>query len=157
MKTKSLLCVLHFVVLFFIVSAAQAQLTDVLNKAKTTANAKAAGPGQLLTQIAGAIKPTSFLSSFAGSKSAWLSKAGKVTDAIGMAQSISSLAGFVKPDMFKSGFNVSSLLQTAGTVKTLTSAAGLLKNFEGGLKPDALSSSWGQQRSGWLSALSLLK
>ena len=139
----------------FIVFNAHAQL-DQLSKAKTSA-AASAGPGKLLTQLEGAIKPASFLSSFAGEKSSWLGKAGKVTDAIGMAQSVSSLAGFIKPGMFKSGFNVSNLIQTANTVKTMSAATGVLKNLEGGLKPEALSDGWNQQRSGWLSALSLLK
>lgn len=139
----------------FVLFSAQAQLPD-LSKAKAGA-ATTAGPGKLLTQLAGAIKPTSFLSSWAGSKSSWLSKAGKVTDAVGTAQSVASLAGFVKPDMFKSGFNVSNLIQTANTVKTMSAATGVLKNLEGGLKPEALSDGWNQQRGGWLSALNLLK
>lgn len=134
--------------------SANAQL-DALKKTATSATESTAG--KLLSQFAGAIKPTSFLSSWAGEKSSWLSKASKVTDAVGVAQSVSSLAGAIKPDMFKSGFNVSNLIQTAGTVKTMANAAGLLKNLEGGLKPDALTSAWGTQRSGWLSALSLLK
>ncbi len=116
-----------------------------------------AGPGKLLTQFANAVKPASFLSSWTGEKTSWLAKAGKVTDAIGIAQSVSSLAGFIKPDMFKSGFNVASLLQTANTVKTITDATGVLKSLEGGLKPEALSTGWNKQRTGWLSALNLLK
>ena len=139
----------------FIICHVQAQLPD-LSKAKESA-ATSAGPGKLLTQLAGAIKPTSFLSSWAGSKSGWLSKASKVTDAVGTAQSVASLAGAIKPDMFKSGFNVSSLIQTANTVKTMSAASGVLKNLEGGLKPEAFTDSWKSQSSGWLSALSMLK
>jgi hypothetical protein len=131
-----------------------AQLKNVLPKA-TTAKANI---GSLLTQFAGALKPTSLLGSWAsGGKTDWLSTASKVTDAIGVGKSISSLAGFIKPDMFKSGFNVTSLIQAAGTVKTLSSATGLLKNLEGGLKPEALTSTWASQKPAWLSALSLIK
>jgi hypothetical protein len=115
-----------------------------------------AGPGKLLTQFGGALKTTSLLSSFAGQKSGWMARAGKVTNVVGMAQSVASLAGGIKPTMFKSGFNVSNLIQTAGTVKTLAST-GLLKNPEGGLKPEALASSFAAQKPGWESALSLLK
>lgn len=123
-----------------------------LNTAKTKAS-----PGKLLTQFANALKPASMLNSFAGEKSGWLAKAGKIANAVEMASSISSLAGFIKPDMFKSGFNVNSLLQTANTVKTMTDAAGLLKNLEGGLKPEAFLSGWTKQKAGWTSALNLLK
>lgn len=114
--------------------------------------------GSLLTQFAGALKPTSFLDSWTGGgKTDWLSAAAKVTDGGGLGKSIASLAGFIKPDMFKSGFNVASLVKTANTVKTLSSATGLLKNLEGGLKPEALTSGWASKRPAWLSALNLIK
>jgi hypothetical protein len=54
-------------------------------------------------------------------------------------------------------FNVNSLVQAAGTATTLSSAGGLLKNLEGGLKPEALSSSFAAQKPGWETALSMLK
>lgn len=113
--------------------------------------------GSLLTQFAKAIKPASFLSSWASGKSGWLSKAAKVVDAPGMASSISSLAGFIKPGMFKSGFNVQQLMSAAGTAKSMADATGLLKNLEGGLKPEAMSSDWGAKKTSWESALALLK
>lgn len=114
--------------------------------------------GNLLTQFAGALKPTSFLGSWAsGGKTDWLSAASKVTNAADIAKSVSSLAGFIKPNLFKSGFSLDGLLKTANTVNTISSATGLLKNLEGGLKPEAFLSSWSSKRSGWLSALSLLK
>lgn len=144
------------VITLLLLVTVHAQLPDVISKTKSDLISNAS-PGKLLAQFSQAIKPTSFLSSWTGQKSSWIGKAGKVTDAIGMAQSISSLAGFIKPDMFKNGFNVSNLLQTAGTVKTIANATGVLKNLEGGLKPEALLGSWANQRGGWLSALSLLK
>ena len=113
--------------------------------------------GSLLTQFAKAIKPASFLSSWASAKSGWLGKAAKVASAPAMASSISSLAGFIKPAMFKSGFNVKDLMSAAGTAKTMADATGLLKNLEGGLKPEAMSSDWGAKKTGWESALALLK
>lgn len=113
--------------------------------------------GSLLTQFAKAIKPASFLSSWASGKSGWLSKAAKVASAPGMASSISSLAGFIKPSMFKSGFNVQELMSAAGAAKSMSDAAGLLKNLEGGLKPEAMSSDWGAKKTSWESALALLK
>lgn len=113
--------------------------------------------GSLLTEFAKAIKPGSFLSSWASGKSGWLSKASKITDAAGMASSISSLAGFIKPGMFKSGFDPKSLTQAAGAAKSMADATGLLKNLEGGLKPEAMSSDWGAKKSSWESALALLK
>ena len=113
--------------------------------------------GSLLTQFAKAIKPASFLSSWASGKSGWLSKAAKVASAPGMASSISSLAGFIKPSMFKSGFNVQELMSAAGAAKSMSDATGLLKNLEGGLKPEAMSSDWGAKKTSWESALALLK
>ena len=139
----------------FLFVAVQAQIPDVVNKAASTA--AGSGPGKLLTQFGNAIKTTSLLSSFAGQKAGWLAKAGKVTDAIGMAQSVASLAGGIKPSMFKTGFNVSNLISTASTVKTLAGAGGLLKSLSGGLKPEALSAGWATQKPAWETALGLLK
>lgn len=136
--------------------AADAQIPDAVTKAASTTTA-AANAGKLLTQFAGALKTTSLLSSFAGQKAGWLAKAGKVSDAVGMAQSVASLAGGIKPEMFKTGFNVSSLISTAATVKTLAGAGGLLKNLSGGLKPEALVSGWATQKPAWETALGLLK
>lgn len=113
--------------------------------------------GNLVSQFTNAIKPSSFTDKWAGSKGSFLSTAGKVTDAVGVGKSLASLAGFIKPDMFKQGFNVQNLISTAGTVKTMAQATGLLKSFEGGLKPEALISGWAAKRSGWLSALNLIK
>ncbi|HVU55112.1 MAG TPA: hypothetical protein VHD83_08645 [Puia sp.] len=131
----------------------QAQLKDVLSKTGGSSS-----PSSLLTQFAGALKPGSLSSGWAsGGKTNWLSAAGKVTDAIGMAKSVSSLTGFIKPSMLKDGFNVSSITSAAGTVKTLSDAGGLLKNLEGGLKPEAFLSSWASKRPAFDKALSLLK
>ena len=142
-------------VLFFVANSMYAQLPDI---GKATQDISSmAGPGKLLTQFTDAIKPTSFLSSWTGQKTGWLSKAGKISSAVSMAQSISSLVGFLKPGSFKTGFNVQNLLQKANTVKTMGSATGLLKNLAGGLKPEALSDSWAKQEPGWLSALNLIR
>jgi hypothetical protein len=133
----------------------QAQLKDAL---KNASSAGAPNPGSLLTQFAGALKPTSFLPSWgSGGKTDWLGAAGKVSNAVSMAKSVSSLTSFIKPTMFKQGFNASSITQAAGAVKTYSDASGVLKSLEGGLKPEALTSSWAGKRSSWLSALSLLK
>ncbi len=140
----------------FVLLAANAQIPDAVTKAASTSTA-AANAGKLLTQFAGALKTTSLLSSFAGQKAGWLAKAGKVADAVGMAQSVASLAGGIKPEMFKTGFNVSSLISSAATVKTLAGAGGLLKNLSGGLKPEAMVSGWATQKPAWETALGLLK
>lgn len=116
-----------------------------------------AGIGNLVSQFTNAVKPSSFTDAWASNKGSFLSNAGKITDAVGVGKSIASLAGFIKPGMFKQGFNVQNLISTAGTIKTMAQATGLLKSFEGGLKPEALTSSWAGKRSGWLSALSLIK
>jgi len=137
---------------------AQAQIPDAVTKAKTDATASTASKaGKLLTQFGGAIKTTSLLSSFAGQKSGWMAKAGKVADAASMASSVASLAGGIKPDMFKTGFDVKSLISSASTVTTMASAGGMLKNLSNGLKPEAVSSSFAAQKPGWETALSLLK
>jgi hypothetical protein len=59
--------------------------------------------------------------------------------------------------MFKSGFNVPDLTQAAGAAKTMADATGLLKNLEGGLKPEAMTTDWASKKTSWLSALNLLK
>lgn len=134
--------------------SSQAQLKDALSKASSGAPK----PGNLLSQFAGALKPTSFLPSWgSGGKTDWLSAAGKVSNAVSMAKSVTSLTSFIKPDLFKSGFNVGSLTQAASAAKTYSDASGVLKSLEGGLKPEAFLSSWAGQRSGWLNALNLLK
>jgi len=133
--------------------SSQAQLPDALSKATGSANA-----GSLLKQFSSAIKPTSFLPSWAsGGKTNWFAAAGKVSDAVSMAKQASALAGFIKPAMFKTGFNVGSLTQAASAVKTYSNASGVLKSLEGGLNPEAMVSSWASKRSSWLSALNLLK
>lgn len=113
--------------------------------------------GNLFSQFTNSVKPESFTSQWAGSKGNFLSGLSKVKDAAGIGKNVATLAGFIKPDMFKSGFNVQNLIQTANTVKTMGAAANLLKTFEGGLKPTAFLSNWTQKRTGWLSALNLIK
>jgi hypothetical protein len=136
-----------------LVGTSQAQLKDVVSKAGGSSS-----PSSLLTQFAGALKPGSFLSSWAtGGKTNWLSAAGKVSDAIGMAKSVSSLTSFIKPSMLKQGFNASSITQAAGTANTYADAGGLLKSLEGGLKPEAFLSSWASKRPAFDKALSMLK
>lgn len=133
----------------------QAQLKDALSKATS---AGASNAGSLLKQFAGAIKPTSFLPSWGSSgKTDWLGAAGKVSSAVSMAKSVSGLAGFIKPDMLKQGFNIGTLTQAAGAVKSYSEAGNLLKTLEGGLKPEAFLSSWVSKRPAWLSALNMLK
>ncbi|MBC7827877.1 MAG: hypothetical protein H7122_09030 [Chitinophagaceae bacterium] len=126
-------------------------------KVNSESLASAVNAGKLLTQFSDALKPAAFISSWTGQKSGWINKAQKVSDAISMAKTVSSLAGFIKPSLLKDGFNSKSLTETAGTVKTMTDAAGLLKTLEGGLNLRLSQASWAGQRSGWLSALNLLK
>ena len=142
----------------FLLMAVQAQIPDAVTKAKNDATASTASKaGKLLAQFGSALKTTSLLSSFAGQKTGWLAKAGKVADAAGMVSSVATLAGGIKPDMFKSGFNVGNLISTASTVKTMAGAGGMLKSLSDGIKPEALSSSFMAQKPGWETALSLLK
>lgn len=136
------------VCMLFVVAVTNAQLPKVNGGANI---------GSLLSQFTNAIKPASFTDQWGGAKGNFLSTAGKVKDAVGVGKSIASLAGFIKPDMFKQGFNVQNLISTANTVKTMAQATGVLKNLEGGLKPDAFLSGWNTKRTGWLSALNLIK
>ena len=134
----------------------EAQLKDALSMAS---GAGAPNPGSLLTQFEGALQPGSFILASWGpsGKTSWLSTAGKVSSAVSMAQMVSSLISYIKPTMFKQGFNAGSIAGAAKTVKTYSDASGVLKSLEGGLKPEAFVGSWGSKRSGWLSALNLLK
>jgi hypothetical protein len=128
-----------------------------LPKVNTNAATAVANPGQLITQFTNAIKPTSFTSGWAVAKDGILGKAQKVSNAMEMANTVSTLVSFIKPDMFKQGSTAKSLMDMSGKVKTMTEAAGLLKSFEGGLKPEALTSKWATVRPGWLNALNQLK
>jgi hypothetical protein len=138
-----------FVLLMITGSLAQAQIPGDVTSA--------VGPSKLVTQLIDAIKPSSFTSDWTSAKDSVTNKAQTASDASGIANTISSVAGFIKPEMFKQGFSAQNIMSLAGNVKSMTDAAGLLKNFEGGLKPEAFLSSWLGQRSKWLSALSLLK
>ncbi len=115
------------------------------------------GIGNLVSQFTNAINPASFTDKWATNKSSFLSNAGKITDAVGVVKSIASLAGFIKPGMFKQGFNIQNLISTANTVKTMAQATGVLKSFEGGLKPEAFTSGWAAKRPAWLNAVNLIK
>ena len=146
--------ILLLVVFFLTAQTIHAQLPGVPKGAIPAA----LNAGKLISQLTGALKPTSFTDAWTGGKTGFMSKAQKVSDAVSMASTVASLAGFIKPSLFKEGSSVAGLLQTANKVKTMTDAAGLLKSFEGGLKPEAFTSAWsGGERSGWLSALNLLK
>ena len=146
-----------FLVLLITFATATEQLNAQVPKQLPSVPAGAVNAGSVLSQFMNAIKPTSFNSDWTKEKSNWLSAVGKIKDAPGMISNITSLAKFIKPAMFKNGFNLQSLMQTASTAKTMTDAAGLLKNLEGGMKPDAMASGWAGKKDSWLSALSLLK
>ena len=110
--------------------------------------------GQLVTQLVGGIKPSSFTNAWSGEKANWMQKAqGAVSDATGLASSISSLASFIKPDLFKQGFSAQGISDLAKNVTSLSGAAGLLKTFSGALKPKAYTNEWQGQQSGWEKAL----
>ncbi len=113
--------------------------------------------GNLIKQFTGAIKPASFLDSWTKGKTGFLADAGKIANAAGLAKSVSSLAGFIKPAMFKDGFNLKGLQDAAKTATTMSAATGLLKDLEGGMKPEAMTDEWAGKRNNWLSALNLLK
>jgi len=130
-------------------SAVHAQLPKLNNTA--------VNPGQLLTQFTNAIKPSSFTNAFAAAKDGILGKAQKASNALDIANTVSSLLGFIKPDLFKTGSTAKSLMDMSNKVKTMTEATGLLRSFEGGLKPEAFTSNWSSMRPGWLTALNQLK
>ena len=111
----------------------------------------------LLGQLTNAINPSAFTDAFAGSKSGFLNGLSNVTNASGIASTISSLAGFIKPEMFKTGITPQTIADGAGKVASMAEATGLLKNFEGSLKPEAFVGDWASKRSGWLNALDMLK
>ena len=131
------------------IASSYAQIPDV---------SKGANIAGLITQLTSAIKPSSFTDAWAGGgKDEVMGKAQSASNAGGIASTVSSLAGFIKPSLFKPGSTAASIASTAGKVTTMAQATGLLKSFEGGLKPEAFASGWSGQRSGWLNALSLLK
>lgn len=139
----------------------QAQLPGGLTKkakgAGIGAQAAMLNIGGLVSQFTNALAPAAFGSNWAGGKGGFMKSLKTISSAAAAGQAISSLIGFIKPSMFKKGFNVNSLLQTAGTISTMGQAAGLLKNLDGGLLPSAFGNGWGAKRSGWSSALSLLQ
>jgi len=141
------------IALLFNAGQINAQVPKDLSSVKTgTVNA-----GSLLSQFMSGVKPSSFTDGWKSEKGSWLSSVSKIASAPGMIEHVSSLTKFIKPSMFKDAFKPENLLQTATTAKSMTDAVGLLKNLEGGLKPEAMVSSWAGKKSSWLSALSLLK
>jgi hypothetical protein len=147
-KTPILIAV---IILGMTISNLNAQLPQL-----STENQKV-NAASLLTQLTNAIKPSSFLENWASGKSGWLSKAAKAVNPSAIASSVSSLAGFIKPGMFKNGFSLQNLQKAASAAKTMNDASGLLKNFESGLKPEAMNDSWAGKRNSWLGALNLIK
>lgn len=146
-----------FIVLLTTLITAFNQLNAQVPKQLPAVPSGSVNAGSVLSQFMNAIKPTSFTDEWSKGKSGWLSAVGKIKDAPGMISNITSLAKFIKPAMFKNGFNLQGLMKTASTAKTMTDAAGLLKNLEGGMKPEAMASDWAGKKNTWLSALSLLK
>ena len=147
-KTKAFLLLL---VMGLAANVSKAQIPDL-------SKAGAPNPGNLLKEFAGQLKPGAMLSSWAsGAKAKWLSTVSKVKDAAGMAKGISSLTSFIKPESFLKGFDPASITQGAGAVKSLSDAGGLLKNLEGGLKPESFLSSWAAKKPTFNSALDMLK
>ncbi|MBX9783973.1 MAG: hypothetical protein K2X48_11855 [Chitinophagaceae bacterium] len=146
---KSLLFSLIFVSL--ISTVANAQIT--IPKAAPSVP----GIGNLITQFTNQIKPSSFTNQWAGSKTNFLSNAGKVSNAVNAGKTIASLIGFLKPGMFRQGFNIQNLVSAANTAKNMSQVTGLLRNLEGGLQPEAFADSWSGERTNWLNALNLVK
>ena len=124
---------------------------------KATTAVPAVNAGTLVNQLIGGIKPSSFLDSWGAGKQNLMGQLGNITSGSGLASTVSSLAGFIKPDLFKSGFSLPGLQQSAGSANSMSDAVGVLKGFEGALKPEAMTAEWASQKSGWLSALDLLK
>lgn len=97
------------------------------------------------------------ISSFAGKKGELISNAAKAVTGPALAKNISLLAGYIKPGLLKNGFNLKSLQQSATTAKSITDAVGLMKNLEGGIKPEGMVDSWDAKRTNWSSSLDQVK
>jgi hypothetical protein len=117
------------------------------------------GAGKLLTQLASGINPGSFTEKWASAKSGWLSKASKVTSAGTGGQLLSQLIGYIKPAAFNNNFvgKVSGLMNTAKTVTTMQGLGNTASTLVGGIKDQSFSSSFLNNKSTYLSALSMLK
>jgi len=59
--------------------------------------------------------------------------------------------------MFKDGIDVSKLLHTGNSVKSIANAIGLMKKINNSLLPKAFKSGWGQKNDMWEKALDALK
>jgi hypothetical protein len=132
-------------------------LFQTLTHAQVPTVTNSLNAGKLLVELINNIKPASMISSFAGKKKDLISSATKATSGPAIAKTISSLAGYIKPGMFKSAFNLKNLQQLASTAKTMADAKGLMKNLEGGIKPEGMAEGWDTKRTNWLSSLDLLK
>ena len=145
------------IVFSFLLATSLLAVTKISAQVPAVPGTGNANIGNLLGQFANGIKPSSFTDAWAGKKSGFLSGLAGIKDVAGIGKSIGSLAGFIKPGMFKSGFKVQDLVNSANSLKSMADASGLLKKFEGGLKPEAMASGWAGKRSGWLNALNLIK
>lgn len=114
-------------------------------------------PAKLYGQLANAIKPSSFLSASQNDGKTLQVIAGNANDPAGIAKDLASLAGYIKPDLFKSSFNVAGFRSGASAVTTSGQIAGMLKNFESGIKPAALLGIWKMQKSAWTNDINNLK
>lgn len=127
-------------------------ITQVQAQATTTTEA-----GRLILQFSDAIRPNSFTDHWLLKTSSWKSSAAKTNSGIALAKNASFLANYIKPGMFKSTFDLKNFNKVANSAKTYTDAYKVLQTLEEGLKREALTNVWSNQRGHWLHDLSVLK
>jgi hypothetical protein len=147
----------YFFILMVVLHLSAGPIDAQLPKDLPTSKTGTVNAGSLVTQFMNAIKTSSFTDEWKNEKGNCLGSAGKIVTAPGMIESVTSLAKNIKPSMFKEAFQLDNLLKTASSAKSMADATELLKNLEGGLKPEPMVSDWGGKKNTWLSALNLVK
>ena len=105
---------------------------------------------QILSTLVNAIRPQSFISSFAKQKKAFILQSETVSKAPEILEQISKLAKSLKPEKFKPGKSAESIMQTDRSITPAKQVSIALRNFEDALKPDTFSIYWSLQRKSWL-------
>jgi hypothetical protein len=113
--------------------------------------------GRLIIQFSQAIVPNSFTDQWSLKSNSWTSTAAKNPNGAALAKNALFLTNYIKPAMFKSTFNLKNFTKAANSAKTYPDAYKVLQSLEDGLKREAFTGRWPNQRGHWLHDLSVLK
>lgn len=165
MHMKSRLIILGMAMMAFSVQAqinvpgggdlkkAEQDLNKEVNKASSQANI-----GNLVAQLAGGLADNSLTANFKKDKTAFINKAGTISDPAGGSSALQDLQGGLLPAAMDAGWGAvkDKWVKDAKTASTLKSVAGLAGELESHIKPTSFKGDWAKARPAWQAALSTL-